>query len=286
MSSRPETSLSALGRLHTDLEGVAQIFATGSSALPRLAMGSDPEGMVHVALDARGEVVGVDLDPSWRAVLTPADLEQALARAVQQATAVRTGDWAAAVAAAAPDTRGRTARPAGAESGRRAADPPAPIAVDPAWLATLDDRALTAALIGALASRPDAVPHATTRPGARPLDVSELEARTYATLLDRAAELPPFMRLPLEASFDRVHDDVGQALTLPLASEAAAGEPLRGFASRLDESLWLAGRPAGLPTAAELWATAALGLTSGLADSRRSRRRMLPRLRGRSRVAT
>lgn len=97
VSSRRETTTSTLRRLGADAETVVSDLATGRAALPRLAMGSDDEGVVHVGIDREGDVVRLDLDAHWRDALPPARLGAAVTDALARAAEIRTGDWASAL---------------------------------------------------------------------------------------------------------------------------------------------------------------------------------------------
>jgi hypothetical protein len=273
---------------------VVEVLAAGRAALPALAMGTDAESLVHVGMDRHGTVVRLDLDPQWRRTLPSDGLAGAVSDALQQAAQVRTGDWAAAIAAAVP-SGSSTARHLGSSQQRvRGPQPPmagpvrvrreghAPVVtIAPGWAGTADDGAVHEALLAALVPTPPVRPRA---PSARPGEVGDLALETRESLLEAATGLPGFMRGPIQDAVERVHDDVAQVLTLPLASEGLASGELGAYASRLHECLWLADRPAGLPEASEVWAAAAAGLTDGLATARRPSRPILARLRRRAPV--
>lgn len=290
VSSRSETTSSALDRLRADVDEVAGILAVGRAAVPRLAMGTDDEGVVHVGMDQRGDVVRLDLDPGWRDTLSADGLGGAVSDALQQAVQVRTGDWAAAVAASYPVGRADRSRPHPERVPHAAprADGPVHVGRDshgpvvtivPGWSAGTDDTSVRQALLDALTATPQPRPGSAT---ARPAEVRDLALRTRDSLLDGAEDLPRFMRAPVQESLERVHDDVTQVLSLPLAGEGIASGELGTYASRLHECLWLVERPAGLPEAAEAWTDSASGLTAGLASARRSPRSMFSRFRRRA----
>lgn len=272
------------------MDEVAGILAVGRAAVPRLAMGTDDEGVVHVGMDQRGDVVRLDLDPGWRDTLSADGLGSAVSGALQQAAQVRTGDWAAAVAASYPSRRaGRSGTtPERVPHAAPRADGPIHVGRDshgpvvtiaPGWSAATDDTHVRQALLDALTAAPQKRPGSST---ARPAEVRDLALRTRDSLLDGAEDLPRFMRAPVQESLERVHDDVAQVLSLPLAGEGLASGELGTYASRLHECLWLVERPAGLPEAAEAWADSASGLTVGLASARRPSRSMFSRLRRRA----
>lgn len=283
-TSRRETTTSALLRLRADAEAVARTLTAGRAALPALAMGSDPEGVVHAGVDAGGEIVRLDLDPSWRDVVPLEGFGAAVTDALRHAAEVRTGDWAAALSVpdggphAAP---GPAPRPVAGE----ATSPAAPVilrdgggpalSIAASWLAGADDTAVRDTVLAAVAA-PRAA--AVEIDGAGLPEVRELARRTHIALTATASALPPFMLHPVQASIDRVHDDAAQALDLSLAGRAVARPVLREYASGLDECLRLVHRPAGLPEASQAWAAAAVGLTAGLARAEAPGTPMLARL--------
>lgn len=275
MRSRSETSVSALERLRADVDAVAGLLAAGRAALPTLAMGTDAEGLVHVGMDRRGDVVRLDLDRQWRETIPASALGGAVSEALQQAEQVRTGDWAAAVAAGYPGPRGAAravdaAAPAAERAGRIAVgrDANGPLVmIEPAWTEHATDESVRTELLAALTAPPVQPAPAS----ARPVEVRALAQHTREALMTSAAALPAFMRAPIHSAVDRVHDDVGHALSLPLASEGVASGELGAYAAALQRCQQRANRPAGLPEAADEWVSSASALAVGLAELRTGR---------------
>lgn len=296
--SRRETTASALGRLHADVGEVRRALAAGRAALPRLAMGSDDHAVVHVGLDAGGDVVRLDLAPGWRATIGPEGLGEALTEALRHAAEVRTGDWADGVAAATPGHEAGLASAARAERAVRASAPGpsrtsgnaparpasagpgaavvAPIgvvridaeavSVDAVWAERTDDDDLRAELLRGLGlGAADVMLEAAV---SLPRDVRALEERTHGDLVLRIETLPAFLGEPVLRAIDRVHADIVEALALPVVGEASAGAALREVSEQMDRCRRLTGTPVGLPDAADLWAVAAERLTGSLAELR------------------
>lgn len=295
--SRRETTASALGRLHADVEEVRHALAAGRAALPRLAMGSDDQAVVHIGLDAAGDVVQLDLSPGWRATIGPEGLGEALTEALQHAAEVRTGDWADGVAAATAGGRpdrtpaaraerlGRASDRSPSERGSGAARPTtagpgdavvAPIGVvridaqsvtvDPVWAGRTADEDVRAEVLRGLGL--GAADVMLEAPAPLPRDVRALEERTHDDLVLRIEALPAFLGVPVLRAIDRVHADIVEALALPVVGEASAGAALRDLSDQMGRCRRLAGSPVGLPDAADLWAVAAERLTAALAELR------------------
>lgn len=247
-------------------------------------MGSDAEGVVHLGIDAAGDVTRLDLSQGWRQVLTADHLGEAVTQAWQQACEVRVGDWADAVAAAAPRVSRQQTVPsveadappwvsAGEGAVRVRADGEVEVAVDPGWAADCDDETLRAALLSAMRA-PGA--DGGTSPGTGALgEARTLQQVTLSALSERASRLPTFLSAPIHTAVQRVHTDVVEALELPVAGQSAATEALRAYTHDLGGCLRLARRPAGLPEAADTWAGAAITLTAGLARASTPRRPLL-----------
>jgi len=286
VSSRRETTTSTLRRLGADAETVVSDLATGRAALPRLAMGSDDEGVVHVGIDREGDVVRLDLDAHWRDALPPARLGAAVTDALARAAEIRTGDWASALprpdaASPVPPTppaAGPLVVPADGDTSWPVAVAPGPAAcvvrIAPGWAADADGDAVRDAVLAAVRTAVvGPAPVATAGLG----DVVALQGVVHDALAAATAALPPFMRPSVLAAVDRVHDATTTALALLVSSQAVAGPALRDHASALRRCLHLVDRPAGLPEAAAAWAEAGVALTEGLARAR-SRPPVLGRL--------
>ena len=272
MTTRTQTTSSALERLRVEVGEVAGRFDAARGALPPLAMGTDAEGLVHVGIDRTGEVVRLELESGWRDTLPAGGLGAALSEALQQAVHVRTGDWAGAVAVAGP----ATSSPGAPDDG--ASPHVENVAVEQGWVETMDDDALRSVLLASLNARPG-----VSEPvAARPDSLRDLESRAQAELHRQVRALPPFMAQPVQRALEVLHEDTSQALGLPIACEAAATPALRSFGAGLHESMTIAGRPGRLPEASYALAVATVALTGGLAQARGPRRGVLGRWRRRA----